>query len=96
MKSCTTCKFERPLMYCLQGHVRKIKYSMEDKLKVLDHEPIENCHGWEEKIVGECSLCSGRYQKPNGITIRYGSPLTDRNIHYEHVSFCPECGRKLI
>lgn len=67
-------------MYCLQGHVRKIKYSMEDKVKVLDHEPIENCHGWGEKKPCECYVTN--------------SIMHDFWIKKEY-KFCPDCGRSL-
>ena len=85
MNDCTTCKFERPLMYCLQGHVRKIKYSKgsigdtPSGLSVLGHEPIENCHGWEEK---EQYLCEKILSHSHFLALGY--------------KFCPECGNKLI
>ncbi len=93
MKDCTTCKYERPLMYCRQGHVRKLKYFGDDNkrdgtYRVVGHEPIENCHGWEEK---KSCWCKGK----NGSR---AFALVDRSRIEEDLifpKFCPECGEKL-
>ncbi len=79
MNDCSTCKYERSLMYCLQGHVRRIKYSDEGGLKAIGHEPIENCHGWKEEEKCQCEVWLLRNFSASGIF-----DMT-----------CKKCGRKL-
>ena len=46
MKDCTTCVWNVHSMFCLQGHVRQVKYK---EMKADGYVPIQDCHAWKEK-----------------------------------------------